>query len=712
MTQTADTQKTGGSVSPTIQNAHILIVDDMALMRQMIGTFLRREGYTNIHYAEDGVEALEKIAVAIPDILILDLNMPRMSGYDVCRSLRSQKETKNLPILVQSASESADERVKVFASGATDFVTKPLNQPELLARVSSHLEKQLLIEDLSAFRERMDVELSMSRDMQQALIPTQQELDALFTTSGFKISSHCEMSSELGGDLWGSWMTPNRSLGLFIIDISGHGVGSALSTFTLHGLMARYRPLCDDPAAFLTALNADLKSTLPTGQFATMGYFVINPSDGGVIYSGAASPRPFLMRKGSTTEVEVYDTTGFPLGVVAKPEYENKVFKMDEGDVCFFYSDVLLEAIGTDGERLHEDGLKDLVSEIALEEPEEGLVTAVIDEFYRILDGPLPDDLTAISLEVVTLGQGWSFMDAETNDQLSQPRVLLISKGEGERSEVADQLPCSDYYTVEVTCDAELMYALDHARDNVTCVMIDSVWSSEEQLHFINLMQERAEELMPSVICLAEDAVMDEMTSSIKACVFFPLPISTEIAYLRTMINEAVTEQQKTNFLKLDVSKRRSAIGDIQQGSFKFRTREEALHLATMLSLACPEPSLRAVGLVELTANAIEHGCLKIGSLLKTELVEQGWLTDAVRTRRTWPEFTDGSVTISFERHEDHILIEIRDPGDGFDPVKVIEEFDPKSVAKSGRGVVMAQQCFDSVTYNEKGNVVTLVINL
>lgn len=375
--------------------ARILIVDDMALMRQMIGMCLSRGGYENLLYADDGDEALRMVEEESPDIVVLDLNMPRVSGYEVCRTLRADVKHEALPILVQSASETPEERVEVFASGATDFVSKPINQPELLARVQMHLENRFLIHSLSDFRLRMQSELSMARDMQQDLLPEASSVEEIEAASQMKIESFYQASFELGGDLWGCWQVPGNRLGLFVLDISGHGVGAALNTFRVHATMARFLHVRADPAAFLTELNAALAPTFPLGQFATMFYAVLDYETGHLTYSGAGAPKPMVV---SERGVRLLDSTGVPVGIIKKPDYFNLEDRLEPDESLFCYSDVLIEAPQKEGGMLGEDGLVEWVEQLSRSGDRHSLVSNLLKRFFETQPSSLPDDLTAIAL--------------------------------------------------------------------------------------------------------------------------------------------------------------------------------------------------------------------------------------------------------------------------------------------------------------------------
>ena len=117
-------------------DALILIVDDEETSRIFLEKTLKKLGYTNLHTAENGQEALTLIEHLKPDLVILDVVMPIMDGYDCCKHIRAMAYYKELPVLIQTALSTPEERVKAFACGTSDFVSKPVYPDELCARVS------------------------------------------------------------------------------------------------------------------------------------------------------------------------------------------------------------------------------------------------------------------------------------------------------------------------------------------------------------------------------------------------------------------------------------------------------------------------------------------------------------------------------------------------------------------------------------------------
>lgn len=177
---------------------------------------------------------------------------------------------------------------------------------------------------------------------------------------------------------------------------------------------------------------------------------------------------------------------------------------------------------------------------------------------------------------------------------------------------------------------------------------------------------------------------------------------------MRRFIAEEIESYRIVSALRREIDKRTSAIGQIVQGVFEFKTRREAQNLATMLSLTCTNPMPVAVGLTELFINAIEHGCLEIGHDEKGQLIEAGQLVQEISSRQKAPQFCDRVATVEFNREADKLCFVIRDPGPGFDYEAYMGDCSAHE-KKHGRGIVMARGCFAELSYHGCGNEVRAI---
>lgn len=380
---------------PDLQACRILVVDDNRVNRHLLLALLERDGFQAVDVAEDGIDALERMTAFRPDLILLDLMMPRMDGFEMCRRLRADPQWQDLPVLVQSSLNQAGDRAKAFAAGATDYVTKPLNALELLSRVRIHLQKRALLRDLTQFRQRTEAELAFARRMQERLMPGPDRCAAVEAATGIVVNSHFAPSSELGGDFWG--MRPDvhhpGRLHLYLVDFSGHGVGAALNTFRLHAILQQTDfGGTDNPADALAAINRRLCTLLPRGQFATMLIGVIDPDAGCLRYASAGSTKPMVWAPGDEAPTPG-DSAGLPLGLVGQATYETRELPLPPGGRLFLYSDAAIEIpVGTDV--LDDTGLAVLIAPHLHEPDGARFLSTLTAALYAT--GPIDDDLTAL----------------------------------------------------------------------------------------------------------------------------------------------------------------------------------------------------------------------------------------------------------------------------------------------------------------------------
>jgi len=380
-----------------LSRCRVLVVDDAQGIRKIIGAYLQAAGISQIEYATDGVDGLAKIESFEPDLVILDIMMPEMDGFEVCRILRSDVKHRHLPILVQTALESPSERTAVFRAGASDLITKPIHGPELVARVRVQLENRMLIRNLEDYRQNMQMELELARHMQQDILPQDGVILAGESAEGpgLTVVSHFQPSAELGGDMWHIRELGAGRVAVSSVDFSGHGVTAALNTFRLHTLMHQLPPPDPErPSGYLHLLNAQLVDLLPVHQFATMFYGVIDVVHGSMVWSSAGAPSPIFHNGADRSYL---DSSGLPLGISLKAKYHDRRIEFPAGSGLLLYSDALTETPDDNGGTLDQDELMALVVAAQADTEAETPLTALLERFRQGRNIPT-DDLTLVWL--------------------------------------------------------------------------------------------------------------------------------------------------------------------------------------------------------------------------------------------------------------------------------------------------------------------------
>ena len=214
---------------------------------------------------------------------------------------------------------------------------------------------------------------------------------------------------------------------------------------------------------------------------------------------------------------------------------------------------------------------------------------------------------------------------------------------------------------------------------------------------------------LPLILLLSreeQDDLDDELRRRAAYCLITPVSEHN----LNAILHATSAEHAQTAGLRHEVQQRTSAIGSIISGEFEIRTLDEARHLATMLSLACPEPETAAIGMMELMLNAIEHGNLGVSFDLKSELLAKGEWQSEIDRRLNLDENIGKKATIGFKKSNGQIEIRVSDEGSGFDKNDTMSRIlDP--FRTHGRGIQIAEnQCFNSLEYQGTGSVVVAII--
>jgi sigma-B regulation protein RsbU (phosphoserine phosphatase) len=371
----------------------VLVVDDNLMNRVLLETLLLRMGVGHVESVDSGEKGLAAIERRKPDLVLLDVMMPRMDGFEMCRRLRRIHPLTELPVIFVTALDGAGDRAACFEAGGSDMVAKPFDIGEITSRVGVHLRLGQAMDRLKAYQDRVREELGVARAAQAALMPTATELAAIRTRLGLDVEGRIESSSELGGDFWTVLPAGPNQMFLLVADFTGHGPVAAFNVFRLHLLLSRLPRRMPSPSALLGHLNVELKAVLRPGQFAAAFAALIDAETGMMTYAGAASPPPVLQLDG---RVRFLDVDGPPLGAFADAEYEESRIYMPHGAVLLAYSDALVESLGEDGQlACNRESLSDWV---AGGQDGHSLVHEVLARFREKVPGEPPDDLTLVSI--------------------------------------------------------------------------------------------------------------------------------------------------------------------------------------------------------------------------------------------------------------------------------------------------------------------------
>lgn len=376
-----------------LKDSRILIVDDVALNRELIISHLQSAGFQHVVTARNGDEALAKVKEFEPHLLILDLVIPKMSGMDVIRFLRGNSKTKHLPILVQTAMSNPEQRAEIWGYGVTDIISKPIHRLELLSRVNVHLENAYLIDRLEAYQQEAEQDIYQALELQESLLPSRELLQRIETREGVEIESIFIPCRFLSGDVWGLIDGGSGEIIVWICDFSGKGIRAALHTFQLHTLIKEFKHLAKNPPELLSVINRELKDVIPVGQFSTFMLGVIDLASDTFKYATASSTHPIIYYP-DHRGYEIGDGSGVPLGVVSESQYPLKTLVFPKGASLILYSDLLWEENAIPGISFLPEDLPNLIWELG----GKSMVHVIKQQLSLIGAIGFADDLTLVEI--------------------------------------------------------------------------------------------------------------------------------------------------------------------------------------------------------------------------------------------------------------------------------------------------------------------------
>ena len=339
----------------------ILLVDDSAENLRLLTQILSGQGY-EVRAVTSGQRALASALVEPPSLILLDIRMPEMDGYQVCRELKGCEATENIPVIFISALQDLQDKVDGFAAGGVDFVTKPFQPQEVLARVEAHLTLQRLQRELVLANRRYEQELKLAGDLQISFLPP-----APPQIAGYQIALTLKPARETSGDFYDVFPLPNGAVGLLIADVVDKGAAAALFmalSLTLLRDQAVEHPL--DPARVLREVNRRLIAGTDGNRFVTVFYGSLDVGSGRLTYSNAGHNPPLLARAASRESPTYLSRTGPLLGMLPEQAWQTSTTTLEPGDALVLYTDGITEAQGSAGDLYGMERLEAVVREACL----------------------------------------------------------------------------------------------------------------------------------------------------------------------------------------------------------------------------------------------------------------------------------------------------------------------------------------------------------
>ena len=452
----------------TPKDAEILVVEDSPTQAMKLQHVLERHQY-RVVVTRNGREALAAIAARRPTLVITDINMPEMDGYELCKRIKDDAQWRELPVILLTSLADPKDILRGLECGADNFIVKPYDAEFLQSRiqyvlanldlrqrskgtgateiffaghkyqltserihsidlllstyetaVQKNLELskaketlELQAEQLREKNEEMHADLEMARELQTAFLPRHYPVFPAHCSPDQSAIQFCHRyftTSELGGDFFDILALSDTTVGVLMCDVMGHGVRAALVTAIVRGLVEELKPVAADPGKFLKALNEGLCAILSqtlTPLFTSAFYLVADVERGEMHFANAGHPAPFHVRRtaGVVQLLEGDFKPGPALGVFGEATYTGGSCKIEPNDLVMLFTDGLFEVEGRNGEFFDKEQLLAVVAS-QMSSNTPQLFDGVLDAVQKFAGTEkFEDDLCIVGMDIVRVSR-------------------------------------------------------------------------------------------------------------------------------------------------------------------------------------------------------------------------------------------------------------------------------------------------------------------
>jgi len=373
-----------------LSESRVLIVDDAKVNIDILVEALRDEYKLSV--ALDGTAALCNIEKSTPDLVLLDIVMPGLTGYEVCRQLRAQESTRDLPVMFLSSLEDVKDKTQGFEVGGNDYLTKPFEVLEVKARVRSLLKAKAYTD---AIREAMARDLKIAREIQMGILPA--DVAAITRHSALEVHAIIEPAQKVGGDLYEVLRASDDRLVIALGDVSGKGIPAALFMAVAVTVLRTLARHLVDPAEILRRLNDELVAQNPRGMFVTMQCLVFDLTARQVSFAGAGHHQLAIVSRGRPPRLACV-SSGRPAGLMAFNPIERETLPLEAGDTFVLFSDGVSEAMNVVDDFYGEDRLMAVLA-AAADGTVADIVKRVVADVHAFANGAKQsDDITVLAV--------------------------------------------------------------------------------------------------------------------------------------------------------------------------------------------------------------------------------------------------------------------------------------------------------------------------
>lgn len=374
----------------------ILVIDDSETNRYYIKTVFSFAGEDFLCItSEDGYSGLATAREEKPDVIILDIMMPGKDGYQVCRELKEDPVTKEIPVLFMTSLSQIEDKDKGFSVGAVDYIAKPVEASELIARVQTHSNLYRAKKSIEESYENIQKELKTAQALQLEMLPKKNFIKNIFFNWYFR------PSMDVSGDIFGAVDTEKDISYFYIIDVSGHGVASAMLSLLVKQSIET--AIKDNEIYDIYELVKFLDEKT-SEYFSDGGYFtciIMKMYENTVEFGNFGHRKPIFLKNG---KAYIPQGTNLPMGMGYYSEFDNiekDIYEFAENDIIVVYTDGIVEAENDIREFFSEERMIKIIEENS-ENNSENIVRKIEENFLKFSSSNDPaDDITILVMRKV-----------------------------------------------------------------------------------------------------------------------------------------------------------------------------------------------------------------------------------------------------------------------------------------------------------------------
>jgi sigma-B regulation protein RsbU (phosphoserine phosphatase) len=377
------------------QKKTVLLVDDAPANIKIVKSILK--DLYEIRATTSGRKALELAKEnPAPDLILMDVLMPEMDGYEVCTQLKLGLETRDIPVIFLTGQTHVDEETRGFEVGAVDYIHKPFSPAVVKARVQTHLALRAIRELFAQQLLAIQKELETARQIQLSILPSE-----IPKIQGLDIAARYVPMTSVAGDFYDFIVVDEKHIGILVADVSGHGMPAALIASMLKIALSTQEAHAADPAQVLLGLNQALCGKFQH-HYVTAAYLFVDMEKRTLTYAGAGHP-PLLLWGGASKGVRDVLENGLFLGRFPFATYSSVELPLRGGDRVLLYTDGVSETTNSAEVQFGSDCFKQFL-EAERSTSADQFADRLLEELSRWSDRSpaedLDDDITMVAIHV------------------------------------------------------------------------------------------------------------------------------------------------------------------------------------------------------------------------------------------------------------------------------------------------------------------------